>query len=54
MRLSMTEPVAFLYAREVADSVRRLEALAASLRELLMQSFSVDAASNDGSRAEIR
>ncbi len=54
VRLSMTEPVAFLYAREVADSVRRLEALAASLRELLMQSYSVDAASNDGSRAEIR
>jgi hypothetical protein len=53
--LSMTEPVAFLYAREVADGVRKLEALAARLRELLMDAFSVAAASNDpASRAAIR
>lgn len=53
--LSMTEPIAFLYAREVADGVRKLETLAVTLREVLSSAFGVAVASNEPqARAQIR
>jgi serine protease Do len=53
--LSMTEPVAFLYAREVANNVRKLEALAVKLRALLAHAFGAALAmSSSASRASIR
>jgi len=42
--LALTEPIDFLYAREVAEGVRRLEALAVSLRGVLAEEFGVSAA----------